>query len=118
MQRLADLGAERGRAIDPREAGVLLLTSVTDDRAQASTILDLVAAGFKLPADSVRDRCLVGPLEECAERLASFVAAGCTKFVLFPLATPDALIPQIELYGRHLIPRFERSERAADALRA
>lgn len=107
MQRLAALGTERGRVIDPREAGVLLLTSVTDDRARAGAVLDLVGAGFKLPADSVRERCLVGPLEECAERIAAFIAAGCTKFVLFPLSTPDTLVEQIELYGTRLIPRFE-----------
>jgi probable F420-dependent oxidoreductase len=106
MQRLAALGAERGRVIDSREAGVLFLTSIVDDREQARAILELVAAGFKLPAESVRERCMVGPLEECAERLARFVAAGCTKFVLFPLSTPETLVAQIELYGRRLIPRF------------
>jgi hypothetical protein len=34
------------------------------------------------------------------------VAAGCTKFVLFPLAAAGERVPQIETYGREIIPRF------------
>ena len=41
------------------------------------------------------------------ERIQAFVDAGCTKYVLFPLAPPDELVGQIECYGRRLIPAFE-----------
>ena len=108
MARLTAYGAERGRAVDPREAGVVLLTHVTEDRARAETVRQLVAAGFKMPAESMVERCAIGGLEECAERLQAFVEAGCTKYVLFPVVPPDELVAQIELYGRRLIPRFER----------
>jgi probable F420-dependent oxidoreductase len=107
LQRLAVYGAERGRTIDPREAGAVLLSYVTDDRTRAESLLQLAAATVKVSPESMAERCAVGPLDECAARIQAFVDAGCTKFVLFPLVPPDELIPQIELYGRHLIPRFE-----------
>jgi probable F420-dependent oxidoreductase len=107
LQRLAVYGAERGRAIDPREAGTVLLTYVTDDRARAETLLQLAAANFKQSPESMAPRCAIGSIETCAERIQAFVDAGCTKYVLFPLAPPDELLAQIDLYGRRLIPPFE-----------
>lgn len=106
MEKLAAYGAERGRTIDPREAGVVLLTYVTDDQARADSLLQLAAANFKLDAASMAERCAIGTVDGCRERLQAFVDAGCTKYVLFPLAPPDELIPQIETYGRRLIPAF------------
>jgi probable F420-dependent oxidoreductase len=107
MRRLIGYGAERGREIDPREAGVLLLSHVTDNRAQADHILQATAAVAQLPPESMAARSAVGPAGECAERLARFVEAGCTKFVLFPICPPEELAPQIELYAREIIRRFE-----------
>ena len=108
LQTLVAHGRERGRTIDPREAGAVLLTRVTDDRAGADTLLQVAAASFKLPAAAMAERCAIGTLEQCTARIQAFVDAGCTKFVLFPLTPPDELVAQIELYGRQLIPRFER----------
>ncbi len=104
MAMLATYGAERGRTIDPREAGVVLLTAVTDDRSRADALLQLAAATFKVPAEAMAERCAIGDVDTCAARIQAFVEAGCTKFVLFPLAGPDDLVPQIELYGQRLIP--------------
>jgi probable F420-dependent oxidoreductase len=107
MARLTAYGAERGRAIDPREAGVVLAAHVTEDRTRAEAVRRLVAAGFRMPEESMAERCAIGGLEECTERIRAFVEAGCTKYVLFPVVPPDELVAQIELYGRRLIPRFE-----------
>ena len=106
MQRLTAYGAERGRAIDPREAGTVLLTYVTDDGARAETLLGLAAAAFKQPATAMAPRCAIGSIETCTERIRAFVDAGCSKYVLFPLAPPDELLAQVEVYGRRLIPCF------------
>jgi probable F420-dependent oxidoreductase len=108
MQQLTALGAARGRAIDPREAGTLLLSYVSDDRTQAERLLQLAAASFKQPLEAIAPRCAIGSVDECIERLQAFVDAGCTKFVLFPLAPPEELIAQIELYARRVIARFEQ----------
>jgi alkanesulfonate monooxygenase SsuD/methylene tetrahydromethanopterin reductase-like flavin-dependent oxidoreductase (luciferase family) len=114
MEKLAAYGAERGRTIDPGEAGALLLTHVTDDRGRAETILGLAAAAFGQTPASLAERSLVGPLAECAEHIRSYVAAGCTKFVLFPLVTPDQLLDQIDLYGRRLIPQVASGKRTPE----
>jgi len=106
MQRLATYGAEHGRTIDPREAGSVVLSYVTEDRSRAEQLLQLAAATFKVPAAAMAERCAIGSTEECTARIQAFVDAGCTKFVLFPLAPPDELVAQIELYGTRLIPRF------------
>jgi probable F420-dependent oxidoreductase len=111
IERLTAYGAERGRTIDPREAGTVLLSYVTDDRARANQLLQLAAAGVKLPPESMAARSAIGTVEQCAERLQAFVDAGCTKFVLFPLAPPEELAGQIETYAKRLIPRVGGSER-------
>lgn len=104
MEKLQGYAAERGRTIDRGEAGVVLLTCVTDDRSRADNLLQVAAATFKLSPEAMAERCAIGTLEMCTERIQRFIDAGCTKYVLFPLAAPDDLIDQIELYGRRLIP--------------
>ena len=99
-------GAEHGRTIDPREAGVAAPHLRHRRPRPAETLLQLAAAALQATARVVAERCAVGTLEECAERIRAFVDAGCTKFVLFPLAPPDELVAQIELYAARLIARF------------
>jgi len=107
MQRLVAYGAERGRPIDAREAGTVLLTYVTEDRSRADNLLQLAAATFKQSPESMAPRCAIGSVETCVERIQTFVDAGCTKYVLFPLASPEELVDQIECYGGRVIPRFD-----------
>jgi probable F420-dependent oxidoreductase len=107
MQRLVGYGTHHGRTIDRREAGVVLLTYATADRQRAESLLQLVAANFELPPESMAVRCAIGTPAQCVERIHNFVEAGCTKYVLFPLAPPDELLSQIEQYGREIIPRCE-----------
>ena len=113
MTKLIAYGAERGRAIDPKEAGTVLLSYVSDDRARTDAVRQLAAAAFNLPADAVDARAAIGPAAEVAERLRTFVAAGCTKFVLFPLCPPEELVGQIEAYARGVIQRVEGGEKGA-----
>ena len=104
MQKLAGYAAVHGRTIDPREAGVVLLSYVTDDHSRADALLQLAAATFKIAPEAMAERSAIGSIETCAQRLRSFVDAGCTKYVLFPLAPPEELVDQIDRYGRDLIP--------------
>lgn len=105
MTRLTAFAAARGRVIDAGEAGTVLLSYITDERARADTVLQAAAAAFgQAPAD-LAPRCAIGAAAQCVERLRTFVAAGCSKFVLFPLCPPDELVPQIERYAREIIAR-------------
>ena len=106
MDKLAAYGAQYGRTINPREAGVLLLTHVSHNRTRAEQIAQQFFQGFPLPPESLPARCAIGTPEECIEKIRSYVAVGCSKFVLWPVAPPDELVAQIETYGREIVPHF------------
>jgi len=106
MEKLAAYGAQSGRTIEPGEAGVVILTHVTNDRARAQQISQLVGARFPKAPESLMARLAIGSPTECIEKVRAYVDAGCTKFVLFPIAAPEDLVAQIELYGREIVPHF------------
>ena len=56
--------------------------------------------------EAVAARCVVGPAAECVETLHGFVEAGCVKFVLRPSCPREDILPQIELYGKSILPHF------------
>ncbi len=106
MEKLVAYGAERGRVIDRREAGTVLLSYITEDPARAAAVRELAAAAFKLPVAAMHERCAIGSAEEIVERLRGYVVAGCTKYVLFPLSPPDEMVAQIEQYAKSVIRAF------------
>lgn len=106
MEKLTAYGAQLGRTIDSREAGVVLLTYASRDRGRAQQVAELVALNFKTSAQAMAGRCAIGTPEECVERIQTYVDAGCSKYVLFPIVPPDELVNQIELYGREIVSRF------------
>jgi len=106
MEKLITYGAQRNRPIDAGEAGVVILTYASHDRSRAAAVADAVYESFRLPADTMASRCAFGTPEECVEKIRGYVAVGCSKFVLFPIAPPDELLAQIALYGSEIVPRF------------
>jgi alkanesulfonate monooxygenase SsuD/methylene tetrahydromethanopterin reductase-like flavin-dependent oxidoreductase (luciferase family) len=106
LEKIAGFAAETGRAFDADEAGVLALTHVDRDGARAKEAARQFFARSPLPAEALAERCIFGTPEEAVERLGRYAASGCTKFILFPIAGAGDLIPQIELYGREILPRM------------
>jgi alkanesulfonate monooxygenase SsuD/methylene tetrahydromethanopterin reductase-like flavin-dependent oxidoreductase (luciferase family) len=106
MDKLIGFGEQYGRPIDPREAGVLLLTHVSDDRESAWKTVAPLLRGLPMPPEDVAARCIVGPAAECIEKLQAFVEAGCVKFVLRPACPPAEVMSQIEQYGTKILPAF------------
>jgi alkanesulfonate monooxygenase SsuD/methylene tetrahydromethanopterin reductase-like flavin-dependent oxidoreductase (luciferase family) len=106
MAKLAAFGEAQGRKINPREAGVLLLTHVSENRKEGWQTVAPFLQGLKMPEAEVAARCLVGPAEECIGKLRQFIEAGCTKFVLRPSCPPDQVMGQIEAYGKAILPHF------------
>ena len=102
-----------GRSIDPDEAGVVLLTHVSRTRAEADERFRRFARGFPAPAEALAARSVVGTAGECADVVRRYVEAGCTKFVLWPIAPPDELVGQVEAIGRDILPRFATPSAAA-----
>jgi probable F420-dependent oxidoreductase len=106
MDKLIAFGEERGRKVNPREAGVLLLTHVCEDRDTGWRTVAPFLRNLPMRQEDLAERCLVGPAGEIIEKLSAFVEAGCTKFVLRPSCPPTEVIGQIELYARQILPRF------------
>lgn len=106
MARVQAMATEHGRTIDPGEAGVVLLAHVTDDRSEAEAVTQQVARAVNAPPEAMASRAAIGSADACVAQIRAYVDAGCTKFVLFPLGAADQLVPQIEAYGRRIIPRF------------
>jgi probable F420-dependent oxidoreductase len=106
MKQLLAYGREFGRSIEPGEAGVVILTHASGDRRHAQAVTDRFFEGFAAPREALVERSAIGTPEECVERIRAYVGAGCTKFVLWPVAPPDELVAQIEIFGREILPRF------------
>jgi probable F420-dependent oxidoreductase len=106
MDKLMAYGEEAGRKVNPREAGVLLLTYVDDNRERAWQKVAPFLQGLNMAPEAVAARCVVGPAAECVETLHGFVEAGCVKFVLRPSCPREDILPQIELYGKSILPHF------------
>ena len=41
---------------------------------------------LKRPTDELRQRLLVGPAQECAEKLAAYQSAGAHRIMLWPVS--------------------------------
>jgi len=54
--------------------------------------------------EEIDDRLLVGPAEECAERLSSYAEAGVQRVFLWPVGEP---IEQLELFAERVAPLLD-----------
>ncbi len=106
MAKLREMAQERGRQIDPGEAGVVILTHASRDRAETEAAAQKLFESFPVPAEALAARCAIGTPEECADKVRAYVEAGCSKFVLWPIAPAELLLAQIETFGREIVPRF------------
>lgn len=106
MRQLQELATEYGRPIDGDEAGTVLLAYVSDDRGRAAAMLEGTAQALGIPAAALGERSAFGSAEQVAARVQDYVDAGCTKFVLWPVGSPDEMVAQIETYGRQIVPTF------------
>lgn len=106
MTKMAEYGKQYGRTVNPREAGVLIFTHLNDNRARAQETVQKFFSSFPVAAEAMPARCAIGSAQECVEKVQSYVEAGCSKFVLWPIVPPEELVPQIERYGKEVIPQF------------
>ncbi|HEV3109080.1 MAG TPA: LLM class flavin-dependent oxidoreductase [Candidatus Binataceae bacterium] len=106
MAKIIAFGEQYGRKMNPREAGVLLFTYVTDDAEHARQVMAPFVRALPMPPDEVAARFVVGSAAECVEKIQRFVEAGCSKFVLRPSCPPAEVLSQIDLCGREILPHF------------
>ena len=75
---------------------------VTEDPAEANRVCqNILAPTLKRPAQELRKRLLVGPPEECAQKLAAYQSAGAQRIIVWPITNE---IPQLEIFHQQILP--------------
>ena len=79
-----------------------MLLYITEERANAEDILQrVISPAMNRPIDELRERLLVGPAEECAEKVAAYQTAGAQRIFLWPVADE---INQLEKFWEQVVP--------------
>jgi probable F420-dependent oxidoreductase len=75
---------------------------VTEDHAAAERIIrDVLSPALRRQGGQLRQRLLVGPAEECAEKLAAYQAAGTQRIFLWPV---DDELGQLTIFWERVVP--------------
>ena len=79
---------------------------VNEDLNSAERILqEVVGPAINRPADELRQRLLVGPAQECAEKIAAYQAAGAQRIFLWPVADE---LRQLQTFRERVAPLVPR----------
>lgn len=106
VAKISAFAAEEGRTFDADEAGALVLTHLDDDPARARAAAEAFFAKAPMPEAMRAGRTIFGTPADAVEQLHDWVAHGCRKFVLFPIAPGAELVRQARLVGENVLPRF------------
>jgi len=106
VAKIAAWAEEEGRRFDADEAGALVLTHLEEDPLRARETAERFFAKAPLPEAMREDRTIFGTPAQAVERLHEYVARGCRKFVLFPVAPGADLVRQARLVGESILPHF------------
>ena len=75
---------------------------VTEDRVTAERIIrDVLSPMLNRPEEELRRRLLVGPAQECAEKLAAYRAAGAQRLFLWPV---EDELHQLTMFWERVAP--------------
>ncbi|MGH7841209.1 MAG: LLM class flavin-dependent oxidoreductase [Candidatus Binataceae bacterium] len=105
--------ADFGRADARIEAGLILLCRLGPSRERAMQELQPILASLGRGAEAFAQRALYGSPADMIEQLEPYIARGLDKFVLWPVAQPEAWAGQVELIGREVASHYARLARAA-----
>jgi alkanesulfonate monooxygenase SsuD/methylene tetrahydromethanopterin reductase-like flavin-dependent oxidoreductase (luciferase family) len=79
-----------------------MFSYVTENGRDAERVLtDVIAPALNRPAEELAGRLLVGPADECAERLSAFKAAGAQNVYLWPVSDE---IRQLHVFKERVEP--------------
>jgi alkanesulfonate monooxygenase SsuD/methylene tetrahydromethanopterin reductase-like flavin-dependent oxidoreductase (luciferase family) len=82
-----------------------MMFRVEEDPVRARRVLDeWVSPTLGRTSEEIGDRLLLGPAQECAERLSSYAEAGVQRVFLWPVGEP---IEQLELLGERVAPLLD-----------
>jgi len=104
-QKIAEFAQQYGRDASDIEAGAIVFCHVADRSQDAHAVADRF---FQNMADRepVQQYWPIGSPQECGEKIARYIEAGLTKFVLWPACPPEDLVTQIDRFAHDLLPQF------------
>ena len=108
MEKIRTYAAEYGRANARIESGLILLCRIAGSREKALEEMRPMLAAMGQGAEQFLQRSVFGSPEDVIGRLSEYVAQGLDKFVLWPIADPEAWPKQIELVGREIATHYAR----------
>jgi probable F420-dependent oxidoreductase len=106
--------AAAGRSIDEDHYGVILSTTVARSVEEAKELAGPFLRRFR-PDAATEDLSAFGTPDDIARRIEAYLEAGASKFVLRPACPPEQILDQLELLGREVAPRFDRTMEPARA---
>ena len=107
LAKVSAFAQQHGRDPTSIVAGLYQFICVADtyEEARQRANRDL-SIRYNQPFDSIVDRyCVLGPPDQCAERLGEYVEAGVRHFILVPIAPPAELPRHLEVYAREVVPK-------------
>jgi probable F420-dependent oxidoreductase len=113
MATIRDYAVQFGRANARIESGLILLCRLAATRDRAIEDMRPLLTAMGRGGDAFLQRTIYGSPDDIMERLHEYIAAGLDKFVLWPVAEPDAWAGQVELIGREIATHYARAAKAA-----
>jgi probable F420-dependent oxidoreductase len=109
MATIRKYATEFGRENARIESGLILLCRVAGSRDQALEEIAPMLKALGRGAEQFLERIVCGSAEDIIGRLSQYIGHGLDKFVLWPIATPDAWAKQVELVGREIAAHYARA---------
>ena len=113
MATIRQYAEQAGRANARIESGLILLCRLAATRERAEEDLRRALAGTNRGNDQFIQRTVYGSPDDIIRRLSEYTAVGLDKFVLWPVAEPEAWAGQMELIGREVATHYVRAAQAA-----
>ena len=109
MAKIREFAAGYGRANAHIESGLILLCRISTSRERALEEMRPMLTAMGRGAEAYLERTVYGSPDDVIARLSEYVAKGLDKFVLWPIAEPDAWPKQIELVGREIASHYNQT---------
>ena len=104
-QKIAEFAAHYGRGDADIEAGAIVFCHVADNSQEAHAVADRFCQSMP-DREHVQQFWPIGSPQECCDKIARYVEAGLTKFVLWPACPPADLITQVDRFAHEIVPQF------------
>jgi alkanesulfonate monooxygenase SsuD/methylene tetrahydromethanopterin reductase-like flavin-dependent oxidoreductase (luciferase family) len=104
-QKIAEFAAHYGRGDADIEAGAIVFCNVADNSQEAHAMADRFCQSMP-DREHVQQFWPIGSPQECCDKIAHYVDAGLTKFVLWPACPPADLIAQVDRFAHEIVPQF------------